>query len=160
MAPWFFALLALPTGAMAQEVYGPADPNAVTDEDPADIPLMQAELCEETVREDGTIVVCRERPETERYRSPLPRPVQSDRRHVPGLTDPPCWVSNPEAVGTLACMRMGYAPEPVLMVDLTQFPEDLTAEEAAAIVEVAPEEPEEGAPTERRRIPIDITEDE
>ena len=167
--PFFaFSLLAVPTSA--QQVYGPVDPSAQPSSDEsADIPLLEANPCDETVQEDGIIVVCRELPETERYRSPLPKPVESDRPIIPGLTDPPCWVV-PRG-GT--CIRFGSVPEPAIMVDLTAFPEPLSDEEASAVSETqedaaAQAEPNavdaEGAstvpPLRRRRIPIDISEDD
>ena len=151
------ALATLPVvPAGAQATYGPPGPEAAdTDRPETDIPLLEAERCEETVRADGTIVVCRELPETERYLSPIPRAVRSDRRIITGLTDPPCWVTNPGP----GCIRMGWAPEPVLMVDLAAIPEPLDENEAARVTgergaAAPPAEPGVG-----RRVPIDISQD-
>ena len=112
-------------------------------------------MCEEEVREDGTIVVCRELPESERYMSPLPRPVQSDRRHVPGLTDPPCWM---RGLGPPSCIRVGYVPPYPPLIDVSAFPEPLSAEEAAAVSAV-PTEVDETTRVTGRRVPIDLSED-
>lgn len=149
----FFALV-VPFGSVgAQEVYGPTDfASESSGEEP--IPLVEPEPCEEEVREDGAIVVCRELPEAERYMSPLPRPVQSDRRHVPGLTDPPCWVQKPKPAG---CFRFGSVPPYPPLVDLTAFPEPLSEEEAAAVTAL---EAEDEAAAENRvgqRVTIDLS---
>ena len=141
------ALPAMPAGA--QDAYGPspADPDAAED-----APLVDAKPCEQTQSEDGVIVVCRELPESERYMSPLPRPVQSDRRMIPGLNDPPCWVTNPGP----GCVRFGWAPEPAIMVDTTAFPEELSEEDKARVIAIAP------APQDftrvGERVPIDLSE--
>lgn len=143
-----------PAGAAAQQVYGPADEAEVDEEAP--LPASASEPCETEVQEEGVILVCRELSDSERYLSPLPRPTRSDRVIIPGLTDPPCWVTNPAAVGTPSCIRFGYAPEPALMIDVTAFPEPLSAEEAALVSEVEPEAGADG--TRGRRVPIDLSE--
>ena len=160
----FFTFLALGPApllpASAQDSYGPGD--VETDdarEEP--VPLTEARPCadtlgEEQVREDGAIVVCRELPDSERYMSPLPRPVQSDTRHVPGLTDPPCWVTQGESPG---CIRIGRVPPYPPLIDLTAFPEPLSEEEAAKVSAVAKsEEPERDARI-GQRVPIDLSDD-
>lgn len=159
MSRWLALIFlgAWPAGpALAQQVYGPVEPSAQEDED--DPPPVASRPCEAEVGEEGAILVCRELPDTERYRSPLPRPVQSDRTIIPGLTDPPCWVTNPELVGTSACIRMGWAPPPAIMVDFTQFPEDLTAEEASRVVAAEMAAPGSEAAT-GERVPIDLSDD-
>lgn len=153
-APAIMAVLPF-AAANAQEVYGPSDFASEADGDEP-VPLVEAEPCEEEVREDGAIVVCRELPESERYMSPLPRPVQSDRRHVPGLTDPPCWVTNPGP----GCIRFGSVPPYPPLIDMTAFPEPLSAQEAAAVSAVPAEE---GRRPDRRlgeRVPIDLSEND
>lgn len=150
----FFATAALASGAQARQAYGPVDSNAVVDDDEP-VPLTEPELCEEEVREDGAIVVCRELPQSERYMSPLPRPVQSDRRHVPGLTDPPCWMLG---LGPPSCIRMGSVPPYPPLIDTTAFPEPLSAEEAAAVSAVPVDEDEKTELTGKRE-PIDLSEE-
>ena len=147
------ALLVAPSAAAAQD-YGPQ----LADPDEGKPVLTEAEPCEETVQEDGVIVVCRELPESERYLSPIRKPVESDRRTIPGMTDPPCWVTNPAALGTPSCIRFGWVPEPAIMVDTTAFPEELSEEVKARIVVV--DDPEDRT-TSRigERIPIDLSED-
>lgn len=157
VASLFAAAPLCSAGVAAQQVYGPADEIEV-DED-AELPPSAVEPCETEVQDEDVILVCRELVDSERYMSPLPRPTQSDRRMIPGLTDPPCWVTNPSAVGTPGCIRMGWAPEPALMIDVTAFPEPLSAEEAA-LVSVVEEEPDPDALPEGTRVPIDLSEDE
>ncbi|KLE34428.1 hypothetical protein [Aurantiacibacter luteus] len=72
----------------------------------------------------GDIVVCGRRDETEEVRSVIRRPVRSDRRVIEGLTDTSC---------ESGCVRMGWAPEPAIMVDVTAFPHELDEETAAAV---------------------------
>ena len=72
----------------------------------------------------GAIVVCGRRDRTEEYRSAVRRPVQSDKREIEGLTDNSC---------ASGCVRMGWAPEPAIMVDVTAFPEELDEETATAV---------------------------
>ena len=150
----FFATAALASGAQAQQTYGPADPARRADDDEP-VPLVEPETCKEEVREDGAIVVCRELTDSQRFMSPLPRPVQSDRRHVPGLTDPPCWKLG---LGPPSCIRMGSVPPYPPLIDTTAFPEPLTAAEAAAVSAVPGEEEGETRVT-GERIPIDLSGD-
>ena len=63
-------------------------------------------------------------------------PVASDRVILPGLNDPPCWVVPTGGV----CIRGGWKPPPVVLIDLDQFPDALTAEEAAGVFAVAEDE--------------------
>lgn len=153
----FFPALLASDPLFAQETdratYGPADPARETD--PAtDNPLIEAEPCEQDIREDGVIVVCRELPDSERYMSPLPRPVESDRTVIPGLTEPPCWVEPRGGV----CIRIGSVPEYPPIIDLSAFPEPLSEEDAAAVRTIeAKEEPEA---LSGRRVPIDLSEDD
>lgn len=72
----------------------------------------------------GDIVVCGRRDESEEVRSVIRRPVQSDRREIEGLTDTSC---------ASGCVRVGWAPEPAVMVDVTAFPHELNAETAAVV---------------------------
>ena len=141
-----------PTSVAAQQVYGPADDIEVDDDAP--LPLNASEPCETEAQEDGVILVCRELTDSERYMSPLPQPTRSDRRIIPGLTDPPCWVT-----GVQPCFRFGYAPEPALMIDVTAFPEPLS-EEDAALVSEAEATPNPDRPAPGTRVPIDLSEDD
>ncbi|WP_120076362.1 hypothetical protein [Aurantiacibacter odishensis] len=151
----FFVPLAVCAPAGAQQVYGPSDFESEASSDEP-VPLVEAKPCEEEVREDGAIVVCRELDEAERYLSPLPRPVRSDKRHVPGLTDPPCWVTQPES---LACMRVGYVPPYPPLIDVSAFPEPLSEEEAAAVSAVVVEDVSPSEVLTGERVPIDLSEE-
>ncbi len=152
----FSATVLVASGASAQEVYGPTDfASEGSVEEP--MPLVEPEPCEEEVREDGAIVVCRELPESERWMSPLPRPVQSDRRHVPGLTDPPCWTYDPKPPG---CFRFGYVPPYPPLIDMTAFPEPLSEEEAAAVSAADEEEQNEADAQLGQRVTIDLSDDD
>ena len=152
----FLSPLAITAPAMAQDVYGPSDFASEADSD-TPVPLVEATPCEEEVREDGAIVVCRELPDTQRYMSPLPRPVQSDRRIIPGLTEPPCWVTQGES---LSCMRLGTVPPYPPLIDLTAFPEPLSKEEAAAVSAVETDDTQETRASTGERVPIDLSGDD
>ena len=151
----FFVALAASSPVAAQQVYGPSDFESEADSD-VPVPLVEAKPCEEEVREDGAIVVCRELADPERYMSPLPRPVQSDRRHVSGLTDPPCWVTQGES---LSCMRVGYVPPYPPLIDVSAFPEPLSDEEAAAVSAVEVEDAPPSDVVTGERVPIDLSEE-
>jgi len=95
--------------------------------------------CEGDEFQRDTIVVCGEAgaaAETREHMSVLPLPVASDRVILPGLNDPPCWVVPTGGV----CIRGGWKPPPVVLIDLDQFPDALTAEEAAGVFAVAEDE--------------------
>ncbi|MBH5321518.1 hypothetical protein I5L03_02825 [Erythrobacter sp. JGD-13] len=147
----------IPVSAASQEVYGPAVETEVDQEVP--LTIVEERPCETEATEEGVILVCRQLDETERYRSPIPREVQSDRTVIPGLTDPPCWVTNPGAVGTSACIRVGYAPEPAYMLDFSTLPEPLASDQVELVTEV-----ENAAPSAEQlsgeRVPIDLSEDD
>lgn len=153
----FFTVLLGSPAVQAQDqappAYGPADPASEPEPD-ADLPLIETEPCEEDIREDGAIVVCRELTDSQRYMSPLPKPVESDRTIIPGLTDPPCWVQPRGGV----CVRFGSVPEYPPIIDLSAFPEPLSEEDAAAVSAVEPEVPQEALTGER--IPIDLSEED
>ncbi len=155
MAALICALLLVPAPAFAQQVYGPSEEFEGEEDTPN--PLAEMQPCETQAQEENVILVCRELTESERYRSPIPREVQSDRAIIPGLTDPPCWVTNPELVGTMACMRVGYVPPPAIIVDLTQFPEPLEPADAALVSEVEAD-PASAAPVTGERVAIDLSE--
>ncbi|MGB3797065.1 MAG: hypothetical protein WA957_12255 [Alteraurantiacibacter sp.] len=141
------------TPAVAQSVYGPTDAATEPDADEP-VPLIEPKRCEEDIREDGAIVVCRELTDSRRYMSPLPRPVQSDRRHIPGLTDPPCWT---RGLGPPSCVRMGYVPPYPPMIDTTAFPEPLSEEDAAAVSAIETEDDKPILTGER--VPINLSDD-
>ena len=153
---WIVVFVVFPTPTFAQDIYGPSVATA-QEVEPA-LPEVRANPCETEAQEDGVILVCRELEDQERYRSPIPREVQSDRHMIPGLNDPPCWVTNPSAVGTPACVRMGWVPPRAIIVDVTAFPEPLSEEDAARVTAID----EEAAPIARvgERIAIDLSEDD
>ena len=147
----------LPAPAFAQVVYGP-----VEEEEPAvdlDEPIVRANPCETQAQQEGVILVCRELEDAARYRSPIPREVRSDRTIIDGITVQPCWVTHPHLLGTPACMRFGYVPEPAIMVDVTAFPEPLSAEDAA-LVSRSQEGPELPRTEVGERVAIDLSEDD
>ena len=153
----FASLMSLSAPVSAQDAYGPAQESEVEEDAPD--PLTNARPCETETQEDGVILVCRELDDQERYRSPIPRQVESDRTIIPGLTDPPCWVTNPESVGTLSCMRVGWAPEPAIMVDLSIYPEPLSSEDAELVSRAEPDG-EMPRPAIGERVAIDLSEDD
>ncbi len=150
------ALVALPppATAFAQEAYGPQEEYEGDEDTPN--PLDDSKPCETQAQEDGVILVCRELTDSEQYLSPLPQKTQSDRVIIPGLTDPPCWVSNP---GGGLCIRVGYAPESVLIIDVTAFPEALSEEETT-LIHKADAAADRDQPATGTRVAIDISEDE
>lgn len=150
----FFATLALSGSAQAQEVYGPPDTTGSTESDEP-VPLVEAKPCEETIREDGAIVVCRELDEAERYLSPLPRPVEVHIDEMDGLREPPCWVT-----GKKPCIRFGSVPEYPPMIDVSAFPEPLSEEEAAAVIALPANDEDERRAAVGTRVAIDLSEEE
>lgn len=151
------AFVIAPAPALAQDVYGPQEADE-TEEEPPNVLADATRPCETEAQEDGVILVCRELEDQERFRSPIPREVRSDRHIIPGLTDPPCWVTNPDSVGTASCMRVGWVPERAIIVDVTAFPEPLSDEDAALVSE-AEEGQEFARPAVGERVAIDLTED-
>ena len=136
----------------AQKVYGPADLASEPDTG-APVPLQEPKRCDQEVREDGAIVVCRELPEAERYMSPLPRPLEVHVNDVGGLREPPCWVT-----GKTPCTRFGSVPPYPPMIDTTAFAEQLSEQDAAAVYAIETDAP--AAPVTGKRVPIDLSGDD
>lgn len=84
--------------------------------------------CDETVQEDGSIIVCGRLEDFERYMSPLPRGVDPKIRILPGFEPPPC-----ENHLLSYCGGFGGGGDPPLMINLDAIPEALTAEERALV---------------------------
>ncbi|MGB3166333.1 MAG: hypothetical protein WBA68_06095 [Alteraurantiacibacter sp.] len=146
--------LGMAGGAAAQDIYGPTSEDEFPKSDPD--PVTAGEPCDVEQEGEDVILVCRELDEEERYRDPLPPPVASDRIIMPGFNDPPCWVTKDKAV----CIRMGWAPEPAIMVDTTAFPEELSREDKAAVIRAESEAPREVPVLTGERVPIDLSDDE
>ena len=91
--------------------------------------LARPEECLPDAMQPDTIVVCRSvgqrRDETGRAMSVLPAPVDPQVNQLDGLREPPCWVT-----GKQPCLRGGWAPPPIYLIDLDAIPEALTPEEA------------------------------
>ncbi len=125
-------LLLLPGMAAAQ------DSAEAIEEQRADMRAAMAEPdCVQDPFQPDTITVCGETTaeETREHMSVLPAPVQSDRVIFRGLTDPPCWIEPRGGV----CLRGGFKPPQVVLIDLDAIPVALTPEEAALVSAV--EEP-------------------
>ena len=150
-------LLACSAPLRAQDTYGPIDAPAEEALKETETPPKATEPCEGEAKEDGVILVCRELPQTERYLSPLPKPVQSDKRTVPEIHEPPCWVTQKQGV----CIRIGYAPEYPPMIDLTAFPDKLPEEVIEKISTAELDEEEQAKRAARHkpgeRVPIDLS---
>lgn len=132
IAAGFFANAAF-AGAYAQEEAVTAE--ALIEQQRHDVEslLETPEDCAPDAMQPDVIVVCRDITEAEEQTreamSVLPKPVQSDRRVFYGIADPPCWISNPGG----ACIRGGWAPPPIYLIDLDAIPEALSEEEAALV---------------------------
>ncbi len=127
------AAICFASTAQAQQVYGPVNAEPVNEDAPR--VLVEDEACEDAVQDDGTILVCRERVQSERYMSPLPPPIDGDR----GLLIPPDVSTLPPCVHAPPlsfCPKLGRPPPPLPMVDTTAFPEPLSAEDAARVSRV------------------------
>jgi len=123
-----------PTAARAQES-AQAEAEEMAAEQQAELrDAIAPQDCARDEFQPDTIVVCGENSaeETREHMSVLPRPVASDRVIQPGLNDPPCWVVPTGSV----CIRGGWAPPPVVLIDLDQFPDALTPEKAAQVYAV------------------------
>ena len=92
--------------------------------------LARPEECQPDAMQPDTIVVCgpteRRREETQRAMSVLPAPIDPQVNQLEDLREPPCWVTG----NATACIRGGWAPPPIYLIDLDAIPEALTAEEA------------------------------
>ena len=120
----------------AQDVYGPS--LKVEFDDDVAVVLADPKICEDEVQDSDTIVVCRERIESERYMSPVPRPVDGNRGLMlpPDVsTLPPCVHAPPLSL----CPKLGSSPPPVPMVDTTAFPEPLSPQDADRVIAVEAE---------------------
>ena len=116
------AFLASP--ASAQDVYGPSEREVERGQ-----VRREVRACEDTVQQDGAIIVCRQVENAERYLSPLPREVDPQIRILPGFEPPPC-----ENNLLSFCGGIGRPPPPPAKVDLDAIPDALTDAEAAAVV--------------------------
>ena len=129
-----------PANALAQDAAGAAATLANQQRGEV-INVLSEPDCKRDEFQRDTIVVCAKAEAEEATRavmSPLPAPVQSDRNLVSGLRDQPCWVTR---VPGVVCVRGGFAPPPVVLIDLGKFPDALSAEEAAKVFAV-----EDGGP--------------
>ena len=110
--------------------------------------LARPEECQPHAMQPDTIVVCgpveRRREETQRVMSVLPAPVDPQVNRLDGLREPPCWVSGDASV----CLRGGWAPPKVYLIDLDAIPEALTPEEAEHVYRA-----EDGRGPEQQRTP-------
>jgi len=111
--------------------------------------------------EGNVIVVCRRLgPANELQTRELPR-ARMDRTAdgVPRAPDvsglPPC-----VNTATAMCISFGSVPPPVLMVDVTKFPEPLSPEDAALVVRMEGEGDAVAPPLTGKRVPIPAEEDE
>ena len=125
-----------PADAHAQDAGG--DAAAMAQQQSGEVRDALAEPdCEQDEFQRDTIVVCAEMGEEEATRavmSVLPEPLVVQVNELEGLREPPCWVT-----GRWPCGRFGFAPPPVVLIDLDQFPDALTAEEAAQVYAVEDE---------------------
>lgn len=156
LAVWAAVMALVPLSAAAQDAGTQRPDGSVEYDILADPVRAAAQECARDPGEDGEIVICGQRDETQEYLSPIPRPTQSDRRIIPGMTDPPCWVNGGRPP---SCVRFGWVPPPVLMIDLDALPEPLTDEQAADIYRI-PAEQDEASPGSGvavgERVPIDL----
>lgn len=74
---------------------------------------------ERAAADPDTIVVCEEKAETQRYMSPIPRPVDGDR----GAPRAPDLFGIPPCESYQVCTRFGNVPPPAIMVDFDALPE-------------------------------------
>ncbi len=136
----------LSTAQIAQAQDG-AEANAMIEAQRAELREGLAEpSCAVDEFQPDTIVVCGETEDdaeqTRAVMSVLPPPIQSDRNLLGGLRDQPCWIAPRGGV----CIRGGWAPPPVVLIDLDAIPEALTPEEEALVFTVEDAPPPETAP--------------
>jgi len=97
--------------------------------------LETTQVCDEPdAMQPDTIVVCRRVDETDSHRDPLPAPVESDKKARFGFEVEPCVPSL-----LSLCVTIGAAPPPPVVVDLSAFPEPLSAEDAALVFAIEEE---------------------
>lgn len=147
------ALAVAPAMAQDSATYGPEEEQADAAE-PAPRTQQEAqERCEESRNDESVIVVCAPPDGTDAYLSPLPTPARSDKRTVPEIHEPPCWVTKSKSL----CIRFGSVPEYPPLIDLTQFPERLSDEDAEKVFAV--ESQKEPETLTGKRVPIDLGDD-
>ena len=107
--------------------------------------LARPEDCVADAMQPDTIVVCGdvgERAEqTRRAMSVLPQAVDPQVNQLDGLREPPCWVT-----GKKPCLRGGWAPPPIYLIDLDAIPDALTPEEAEHVYRAEDLPPQGAAP--------------
>lgn len=149
------ALLALPLPLLAQDSYGPAE----TAPDESALPS-----CDDIPPDSDTIIVCSELVDPETVMSVIPPEEdlsEGDIPRAPLLAPPPCWVTKDKAV----CIRFGKVPEYPPLIDMTAFPEQLSEDDAAKVMqaELSPQELQERenrAAAIGKRMPIELGDDE
>ena len=91
------------------------------------------------------IVVCRqlEDPDKHRLLSPTERAQAAGEMPPDPVPSAPDVFGLPPCSASMFCTRVGRAPPPIYIIDLSKIPEPLTPEEAALVfrAEDAPEEP-------------------
>ena len=106
--------------------------------------MTRPQECQPDAMQPDTIVVCgpaeRRRQATQSVMSVLPAPVEAQLNELNGLRAPPCWVTGDSSV----CIRGGWAPPPLYLIDLDAIPEALTPKEAEHVYraeDLPPQEP-------------------
>jgi hypothetical protein len=91
----------------------------------------------------GEIVVCAEDDAKFRVESPIDEAIRKGEPVPDGIPRAPYVLGLPECGVEVVCHRIGRAPEPPLMIDLTALPNALPPEEAALVfrAEDLPAEP-------------------
>jgi len=99
------------------------------------------------------IVVCapRDEPSDQRLASPTERARANDEVPPDPIPDAPYVLGLPECGVEVVCHRVGKAPPPIYIIDLSAIPEPLTPEEAALVFRAedlgsAPASPEAASP--------------
>lgn len=96
-------------------------------------PETEPEPCPEASEDE--IVVCRQRDAVpdQRLPSPTERAYAAGERPRDPIPDAPYVLGLPECKVEVVCHRMGSAPPPIYIIDLSKIPEALTPEEAALV---------------------------
>ena len=111
----------------------------------------EAVVCPESVGNEIVVCATPDRPDDQALPSPTERAQAAGERPPDRIPDAPYVLGLPECGVEVVCHRMGKAPPPIYIIDLSAIPEALTPEEAALVfrAEDLPEEspsPEAASP--------------
>ena len=134
-----------------------------TARDAYSVPEQRVSACPENTMESeegeegDVIIVCRQLAPEYQYQT-RDGPAPQMNRTAGGAPRAPDLTTIPSCIPGqgLVCMKFGYVPPPVLMVDVTKFPEPLPPEVAAKVFRAPPEDEPPAPKLTGERVPIPL----